>query len=184
MLDNQLIDLVATQLESASAASGWNYIVLQKDQPTQQGTPTAPTIFFEKLFDTEHGWPALSDSYQAQSNNFSETETQVVITTFQISALVIQDPTNLSLPTASDVANYMKQYMNSRFTISTFKNQQVSILRVSEVRNPYFSDDRTMFEANPSFDLMVVHNRPISFTVDSVSTAIPSSAGVVPYSRS
>src|ERR1700676_1394800 len=94
MLDNDLINLVATQLEAASAAAGWNYIVLQKDQPTQQGIPTAPTVFFEKLFDNNHGWPMDSNVYQPVPNNFLETETQMVNTTFQISALVIQDPTN------------------------------------------------------------------------------------------
>jgi hypothetical protein len=170
MLDNQLINLVATKLEAASASAGWNYIVVQKDQPTQQGVPTEPTIFFEKLFDIPFGWPMASDVYQAANNTFLETETQLYNTTFQISALVIQDPTNLELPTASDVANYMMQSLTSRSNILAFQQVGVSVLRVTSVRNPAFSDDRAMFEYNPNFDIVVTHNRTVSSTVNSVST--------------
>jgi hypothetical protein len=180
MLDNDLINLVATQLEAASAAAGWNYIVLQKDQPTQQGIPTAPTVFFEKLFDNNHGWPMDSNAYQSGPNNFLETETQMVNTTFQISALVIQDPTNLALPTASDVANYMQQYMSARWTIAAFNLQQVGVLKVTSVRNPAFEDDKHRFEYNPNFDFVVTHSRSVSNTVNSVNRAVPSTIGVYP----
>jgi hypothetical protein len=171
MLDNQLINLLATQLEAASAAAGWNYIVVQKDQPTQQGIPTAPTIFFEKLFDNQHGWPMDSYAYQSASNNFTETETQMVNTTFQISALVIQDPTNLSLPTASDVANFMQQYLSARWSINAFMEQDVGMLRVTSVRNPAFNDDRTLYEFNPNFDIVLTHSRTVSGTVNSAASA-------------
>jgi hypothetical protein len=184
MLDNQLIALVATQLETASAAAGWNYLVVQKDEPTQQGTPTAPTIFFEKLFDRPYGWPMDSYAYQATPNNFLETETQLTETTFQISSLVIQNPTNLELPTASDVANFMQQYLSARWSIATFMGQDVGVLRVTSVRNPAFTDDRTLFEYSPNFDITFTHSRTVSNTVNSVSTAVPSEAGVSPYSPS
>jgi hypothetical protein len=180
MLDNQLIDLLATQLEAASAAAGWNYIVVQKDQPTQQGIPTAPTIFFEKLFDSPHGWPIDSYVYQSAAGNFTETETQMVNTTFQISALVIQDPSNLALPTASDVANFMQQYLSARWSINYFMAQDVGLFRVTSIRNPAFNDDRTLYEYTPNFDITLTHSRAVSGVVANTAAINPGTIGSPP----
>jgi hypothetical protein len=187
MLDNALIDLFATQLEAASAQAGWNYVVLQKDQPTQEGIPTAPTIFFEKLFDHAYGWPEVTyDQYDPATNTFVQTESQWTETTFQVSALVPQDPTNLSLPTAADVVNYMKLFINSRRTIATLIGQGVSSLRVGEIRNPYFRDERHLFEANANFDVVLQHKRTITFSVGATNVVVGktvvgiSGAGVFP----
>lgn len=173
MLDNALIDLFATQLEAASAQAGWNYVVLQKNQPTQEGIPTAPTIFFEKLFDHMYGWPEVSyDQYDPATNTFVQTEKQWAETTFQVSAMVIQDPSNLSLPTPADVVNYVKLFINSRRTIATLKPQGVSVLRCSELRNPYFRDERHIFEANANFDVILQHQRQISFSVGATNVVV------------
>jgi hypothetical protein len=170
MNDNALIDLFATQLEAASAAAGWNYGVVQKDQPTQQGIDTAPTIYFEKLFDKGYGWPALCRQHvapvpPATQGVFQTYEKQWTETTFQVSALVIQDPNDLTIPTASDVVNFLKLYVNSRPVRYLLKPQGVTLLRIVDIRNPYFEDDRDMFEATPSFDVVVQHMRTFNYSV-------------------
>lgn len=172
MKDNDLIGLVATNLEAASAEAGWNYGVLQKDQPTQQGIPYAPTIFFEKLFDRAYGHPMVTYAYNASPNSFSETEDQIVETTFQISALVIQEPTDLSIPTASDVIHYMRAYLTSRAVIHTMVKQEVAIQKVTELRNPYFQDERHNYEANPSFDIVYIHQRPYVHVVGATNKVV------------
>lgn len=173
MNDNALINLLATQLEAASASAGWNYVVIQKDQPTQEGAPTAPTIFFEKLFDVGYGFPMVTyPSYSAVTNTFTQQEDQWTETHFQVSALVIQDPANLSLPTASDVVNYMKQYINGRACLAQLKASGVGILRVVDIRNPYFKDDREVYEANPNFDVILQHKRTITATVGASNQVI------------
>lgn len=166
MNDNALINVLATQLEAASASAGWNYPVIQKNQPTQEGIPTAPTIFFEKLFDDEYGFPMVSyPTYNQPTNTFTQQEDQWTETHFQVSALVIQDVNNLSLPTASDVVNYLKQYINSRACLAQLKAAGVGILRVTSVRNPYFKDDREIYEANPNFDVVLQHKRTLLASV-------------------
>jgi hypothetical protein len=168
MLDNDLINLLATSLEAATKAGAWLdatgafYGVSQKDQPTQQGIPTVPQVFFEKLFDIPYGYPQLSYSYDSVNNVMTETETQLVETTFQISAFVIQDPTDLTIPTASDVANFIRSYITSRFNLRGWKAQNVNVLRVTRVTNPYIEDDRHRNEAAPSFDLVMTHQRTIA----------------------
>lgn len=172
MTDNQLIEVLATALEAASANAGWNYGVVQKDEPTTQGTPTAPTIFFEKLFDVAYGWAHTENTPNIPAKTFAETDTQVYETHFQISALVIQDPNDLTIPTASDVCNYMKQYLAHRTITAQFAAQGLGVLKVSEVRNPYFLDDRNMFEANPSFDIVFTHSRSITITIPGVDKIV------------
>jgi hypothetical protein len=160
MLDNALINLIATSLEAASAAFGWNYIVVQKDEPTQQGIPTDPTIFFEKLFDTSRHFPMEKYSVNAfDATKLDDTEVQLVETVFQVSALVIQDPNNLSLPTASDVANALRGFLISRNNADGWRAQGVGTLPPSQVRNPYIQDDRNRNEAFPSFDISLTHSR-------------------------
>lgn len=171
MKDNDLINLIATQLEAGSAALGFNYVVLQKEQPTQQGIPTAPTIFFEKLFDNAFGY-AKADYTDNATNAYlmDETETQMMESTFQISALVPQNPADLTIPTASDVANAMRGFMTSRATVRLWNSVDVSVLRVSQVRNPYIEDDRHRFEATPSFDIIVTHSRTNVGQVGKITT--------------
>ena len=179
MQDNALIDLLASRLEAATLAAGWldvngqPYGVSQKEQPTQQGIPVVPQVFFEKLFDHAYGFPALSYSVDNSNPNapvMTETETRQIETTFQISALVPQDPTDLSIPTASDVVNAMHMFLSSRATIRLWQPQGVSILRVTApIQNTYFEDDRHRNAASPSFDIVLTHSQVINTVVNSTN---------------
>jgi hypothetical protein len=172
MRDNDLINLIATQIEASMASAGWNYVVIQKDAPDKQGIPTNPGVFLEKIGDHRYGHPVVKQTYRSVTDDFEETETQTMETTFQISALVIQNPNDITIPTASDVANYACMYMQSRTVIANLFQQGVSVLRVLDVRNPYFVDDRERFEGNPNFDLIVTHNKTITITVAAVEKVV------------
>lgn len=163
MTDNELITFIANRLDLGVIAGGWDYPVVQKNQPTQQGIPSDPTVFIEKTLDIPRGWPMVSDV--KRDTDYAEVETQLYETTVIISALVRQNPADTSLPTASDVVNFLKLYMNSRNTIQTFTASGVSVLRITEVDNPYFEDDTHRFAADPSFSVVVTHNRQITFAV-------------------
>ncbi len=183
MLDNDLINLFATRLEAVAASGSWKdangnlYGVSQKEQPTQQGVTTVPQIFFEKLFDNGYGFPEVTHVFDDVNQIMTEVETQLTETTFQVSALVIQDPTDLTIPTASDVVNFCRGFLMARETIRAWKSVGVSILRVITVRNPYFEDDRHRNEATPSFDIVVTHNRVINnvinFAAEMIGEPIP-----------
>jgi hypothetical protein len=170
MKDNDLIALFSSRLEEAIALAGWDVVVIQGYQPTQQGVPSKPTVSFEKLFDHEYGWP-MSSEYVLDSTtppgqtlpDFSQFEQQWVESTFQVTSLSIQDPTDLSIPTPSDIAHQLKLYMNARQTIWKFQKDDVAILRVTDIRNPKFEDDRDLFEANPNFDVILQHKRELVF---------------------
>jgi len=129
-------------------------------------------IYLEKVSDHQYGFPIVADVYHQVGDNFTETETQVTETTFQISAMVTQNPTDLTIPTASDVAQFMKRFIQTRVTIDLWNSQEVSMLRVTDVRNPYFVDDRDRFEGYPNFDIVVIHSNSVVTTIPVVSQIV------------
>jgi hypothetical protein len=177
MTDNELIEVFANQLEAGSAALGWHYSVIQNNQPTQEGLSSDPIILFEKLFDHLYGWQVSSEYVLSpvappgwELPDFKHTEFQWVESTFQVTSLVIQDVRDLSLPTPSDVCAGLKLWLNAKSTIYSFRNAGAAILRVTDIRNPKFKDDRGLFEANPSFDVILQHKREIDFSVGGSNT--------------
>jgi hypothetical protein len=172
--DNTLFSLIADTLDAGSALAGWNYVTVARDQPSPQGAVTAPTIYLERQFDDRYGWPAVQSQYNPPNPNtppnpqgtYTKTEVQWIEAHFQVSAMVIQDPSNLALPTALDVVRYLAQYMNARPIVKSLSRQSgVNVLKAGTVRNPWDKDDRDIFEATPSFDLIVQYQAELVFTV-------------------
>lgn len=172
MNDNALITALSAQLVSSITSAGWDFIVVQKDQPTQEGVPSAPTVYLEKLFDHDYGFPIVSQSYDSDTNIYTQTEKQVVETTFQISALVPQNPSDLTIPTAADVVKQVKLWVQTRVTIAALMAQSISMYRVSEVRAEWFTDDSEQFENNPNFDIVLQHEDSVTMVIPAATSAV------------
>jgi E217 gateway protein gp29 len=89
------------------------------------------------------------------------TETQQKASAFRAIALATQDPTNPNQLTASDIANLACYVLQSQTAIQTLEAQGVGILRIPEISNPYFVDDRERYEAAPAFDFQLTHKQII-----------------------
>lgn len=172
MNDNDLIDAISTKIEAATANSGWGYTVLQKDQPTQQGVPTAPTVFLQKLFDEHFGPQSSKSIYNSAAKIFDDFEVQIVVTHFQVSAIVGQDPENLSIPTASDVVNQVKLYLQHRSTIAELRQLGLKLIQVRKINNVPFTDDKDRFEFHPSFDVEIQHEREVNRSTPAATSAV------------
>jgi hypothetical protein len=160
MNDNALIQLFLPIITSGLIAAGYTgVIVKQANQPTQQGVNTPPTVYFYKVGDHRYGFLRRSDEWDTINNIMVHTELQQYETTFQISALVLQNPLTPDQYTASDLVNEVAAIMQSDFTRVILFNADVGILRVTDVVNPYFTDDRDQFEASPSFDFILTHKQ-------------------------
>ena len=165
MLDNALISNIISLLNSGLNSIGQaGILVKQAYQPTQQGANTAPTLYLHKIADQRIGTVYRANVWDATSSTMVYTETQQYVTTFQISGLATQDPTQTSGLTASDIVNYAVYVMQSLATITALEALGVGVLRVGDVRNPYFTDDRDRFEASPSFDFQLTHKQIITGT--------------------
>ncbi len=139
---------------------GYPVTVRQSYQPTQQGADTGATLYFFKVGDKRIGHPNRKSEWDVANSKFVDTDVQRMEITFQISALVRQVPaTTTTQKTASDYLNMAAMIMQSREFINAVQAAGVAILKIGEVRNPYFKDDKDQFEASPSFDFTLMYNR-------------------------
>lgn len=171
-------------------------ITKQSYQPTRQGANTAPTCYLNKVSDQRIGSAHWNDTWQSGDlatendlfittesgetigidgnvgtvGSMIHTETQQYLTTFQLSSLAAQDPENVDSLTASDILNYASAVLQSMNFIAYMQTQGVGIIKVKDIRNPYFIDDRNRFEANPSFDFVLSHKQVIITTTPIISS--------------
>ena len=140
-------------------------------QQRQQGAASAAYVYFVKIGDHRHGSPKRSDVYNEVTGLFDHTETQTYETTYQFSAWVPQDPSNVTQLTESDTLNIVSGIIQSDAILAAFSAAGVGVLRVTDVRNPYIVDDRDRFEAIPTFDIVLTHQRKTAVSaVPKVST--------------
>lgn len=161
MRDNELYKLIFSILRSGFTLRGMDVSVSQSYQPTQQGTPLKKSVFVHKLYDHRYGHMLRKSEWDLENEVMNTVQSQWYETTFQIDALAIQDPADVDSLTASDLVNTAAQIMQVNSTLETLRAAGVGILRIQDVRNPYFTDDRGRFEASPSFDFTLTHEQVI-----------------------
>lgn len=160
MYDTQLIQLFRPIILSGLAAQGLSSIpVIAAYQSTLQGVDNGPVIYFYKVSDHRYGFMKREDSWDPIASQMKHTETQVYETIFSIQALSIQDPTQTSQYTASDLANIVSLILQSSSCIQTLRASDVGIYKITDIRNPYFVDDKDIFEAAASFDFTLTHKQ-------------------------
>src|SRR6185437_7605808 len=159
MTDNELIKVFWPILKTGLINAGYTDVISkQAYQPTQQGTDTPPTVYFYKVGDKRYGFLRRDSIWNTVDSVMEHIEEQWYETVFQMSALVIQKPSNPSY-TASDLVNEAAAILQSDSAREQLLLKEVGILRVTDVRNPYFTDDRDRFEASPSFDFILTHKQ-------------------------
>lgn len=166
MYDNQLFKLILSTINPQLAAAGIPGITIaQAYQPDRQGVDRQPAAYLYKLHDYRQGFPYNDYVFNLDTQQEVYATLQVYQTTFQMSTLAVQDPSNTTQYTASDVANILAAILQNDLTIQTFIARNVGILDIKEVRNPYFLDDRDRYEAAPNFDFTLTHDQAFSTTV-------------------
>lgn len=160
MTDNQLIQLFLPIIQAGLIADGFtNVQAKQANQPTQQGANTGPTVYFFKLNNKRYGFLGRWSKWDTITSKMVHTESQYYECTFQVSSLVRQSPYTPNQYTASDLVNEVASIMQSDNTRTILNNSGVGILRVTDVLNPYFVDDKDQFEASPSFDFTLTYQQ-------------------------
>ena|ERR1700722_7123100 len=160
MLDNQLIKIFLPIIQNGLIDFGLtNVIVRQSNQPTQQGANSGQVVYFYKIGDYRYGFPGYHTYFDLNNLLMKQTYLQHYETTWQINAMAIQDPSNVDSLTASDLVNIVSEILQQDSTVIQFANNDIGILRITDVRNPYFVDDKDNFEASPSFDFTLSHKQ-------------------------
>lgn len=172
MRDKQLNILIVAQLlpRMQAMAELANVKLARNFQQRQQAASTEPYVYFFKLGDHKHGSPKRKDTLDIPSGEFTHAEYQVYETSYQFSAWIPQTPADTTSLTESDILNVVSGIMQSDSFLAAFQAEEVGILRVTDVRNPYIVDDRDQFEAIPSFDVVLTHKRQLVSTLPAVVT--------------
>jgi hypothetical protein len=156
LTDNQVIQIFLPLIQQGLIADNFlNVLVKQSNQPTQQGVPKTPVVYFFKVANKRFGFTGRYDKYSMTT--LDHHEVQYIESTFRVSALVLQFPITPNQYTASDLVNDVASIMMSSNTIDVLNSHGIGILRTIDIINPYFVDDRDQFEASPSFDFTLVY---------------------------
>lgn len=166
MKDNELIALIIRTIIAQEAIAGIaDTPIKQAFQPTQQGVNIKPTAYLHKIGDRRLGYPYSADLWDSEAGEMVHTEIQQYETMFQISTLATQNPNTPTQYTASDILNLIAYILQSANTVAMFESQGVGILRISDIRNPYFVDDKQRHEASPNMDFTLTHKQIILSTM-------------------
>jgi hypothetical protein len=163
MLDNELYKEVRTTILMALADAGLSGTeVRQSFQPTQQGVPNGPMVFLDKIpGDKRYGFLGRKNEYVPgdPDHRMTHTERQQYESTFQIGAISQRNPANLAQLTASDICNIVCGRIQGDKCREYLQSKGIGMLRVTQVRNPSFLNDKDQFEAAPSFDITLTHEQ-------------------------
>lgn len=174
VLDNPLIKEIIAVMRAGLDANGLSNVkVKQSNQPTNQGANTAPTLYLDKIpGDKRYGFLRRTDEWvdDVDPPFMRHIEAQVYESTFQFTALSIQNPADVTQLTASDLANWAASIIQSDAARLALQAKGIGMLRITEIRNPYFVDDKNRFEASPSFDFTLTHEKVIISTSPAVVT--------------
>lgn len=180
MLDNELIQIFLPIIKTELISRGYpDVVVKQSYQPTLQGAETAPTIYFFKIDDYVYGSPKVSALYTEGNPPLRNRQilTQWYETRFQFSAWVKQNPENISY-TASDLVNAVCAILQDNYVVYQLLQFNVSVLRVTNIRNPLFKNDSDVYEASPSFDITFTQQQITQREIPATKTATAS--GIYP----
>lgn len=169
MTDKQLRILLVTHLTAGLLRQGITLPVIAANQPTTQGREDQGIYFFP-ISDAASGWQHRAYG-EPVGGVMQATETQTVETAFQVAALVVDDPESLTSLTALDVLHVARMVIASLPFVESLQSQDVGVQRPTNVRTPYFTNDRDQFEMSPSFDFTVSHKRSIIQSTNSIDSA-------------
>lgn len=174
VLDNEIFKNVIDVMRAGLTAQGYpaspsldGYVAIQQNfQPTNQGANTGQTLYIHKIGDHRYGFPERTDFWDQDNETEVHTERQLYESMFQVTALAILDPSKppLTQKTASDICNVAAAIMQSDFAVDYLTLKGLNLYRVTEVRNPYFIDDKDRYEGSPSFDFTLQHEQVIIST--------------------
>lgn len=149
MTENELVVLVRQALLNGLAEVGYGGVaVAGSNQPTTQGKSKDPTIYFSFLHAQREGW-----QYRKHAPMTGTEENQNVACTYQFMSFAEVDPTNINAPTDADYADAASMVFLSITAIQYLMTHGIGVRRVTEVRHPYFSNEKDQFESYPSFDV-------------------------------
>ena len=170
MTDNQILIVLLPILTTGLTAVGVTGVKIKQNyQPRQSGAEIQPTLYLHKISAPRYGFPGRKDVFNATNNNFDHTETIWRTPTWQVDGLSTQNPANLTQLTASDIVEAAADALQLQTTRLALLRSNISIERITTIRENYFLDDRERHEQRPSFDFTLTYRRSFRSVVPQVT---------------
>lgn len=142
--------------------------IIRSYQPNEiPGRPLGAYVSMHKIGDVRYGSPRRSNIWDADAGIMRTQFVQAYESTFQLTGDTAE-ATNVF--TTSDMINQVASYLQTDEAIAHFRQYGVGLLRIRDVRQVFFTNDRDQQEADPSFDFTLAHERAIISAVPAVST--------------
>lgn len=170
MNQKDLVALIRTNLLAGLARYGASgMLVKQAYQPTTQGRVDV-CVYFWLVSDTPEGSQYRDQVTDPATLQLTTRETQNIASTFQLGALIPEDPTNDAQLTAKDITIMCRQIVQSQPFLAAMTARNVGVRRPSDIREPAFVNEQSQFEYRPSFDFTVTHKQSIMQLTDSITS--------------
>lgn len=176
MTDNEVLSHLLSALSTGLNDNGFpSPLIKQAYQPNQQGIEAGPAWYIHRLSTHKYGHPGRVQVKNEANNNFDVTETRILESTYQITAYSrpadpVANP-DLTLPNSFDMADVAAAVVESTAFSDTIREQGIRVYRVTDIREPYFTNDSDQNELSPNFDFTVTYNRELTSTVGLVERA-------------
>lgn len=160
MLDYEIIQIFRPIIIDGLSGQGISSKVLMNYQPTKQGKKDNEVYFFI-VNDRNVGSVERIQYWDSDLETMVYNQSQTKETTFQINTLVKQDPANLTI-TSKDLCTYVHMILQSKKCLDILKQNNIGILKVTEIRNTPFEDGDGNWAYNPNFDFTITHKHTLS----------------------
>lgn len=138
---------------AAEGLTGWN--IRQNEQPTMQGFKNN-SVYLSRVASRRHGWQGKRDDWDAENAVMIHTETYMQEIMFQATAFHKRSQTDATELTGGDVLNKIITFLMSTDGLLKMRAKNLTLLRISELREPAIVSDSAIFEKLPSFDFTVI----------------------------
>ena len=165
--DIELITLAKSILDAGLAALSISATVKRGNQPTQQGFVGGPGVYIWPIDGDKYGFQSRDDKYDSTAGHIVHTERYRCETPFQFTCIALTGDNTF---TSGDLAFNCAALLQSDAAIATMQAADVAVLRVSQVRNVPFLDDKNVYKHSASFDVVFTHHREIVGTVPAIET--------------
>lgn len=180
MTENELYTLIVSTLTAGLAAFPelGSPAVKQAYAPRTTGAPTGDAILLSNMPRRRYGFMRRHNQWVPPAppvaGRMERIETQPWEVTFQCNAQVFAppQPKPLQAYTAGDLcaaASWILQGDNGR---AALRVGGCGILRVTDIRQPYFKNEQNQFQANPSFDFTVTFEETRTFVENKLASMV------------
>ena len=172
MTDNEVWVIITATLDQAIVDSGLgasNVIFARAAQPRQEGAISQPALYCHRISSKRYGWQHRIDKYAQSSDDFDHQESVITESVYQVSSEVSEDPEDIGEITAFDIASRIALQLNTITVRKALLAQGISMIRIIDVRTPFFKNDSDQFEQEPSFDFTISYKQNTMSKVPAVT---------------